>query len=150
MNTYFVQNLAGSLISEETFEIAIENVNRCVWCTVPDSRFLYNLPALRVDRKRLYMYKKRHLGAFRPRPLKINTSVNIQNVSLGTKLEKDPSKDLKMRKLNDTEKFIFFKIMNFACISVWFGDESSHCSVEDFKLEYFCFLLSCISKIIYP
>ena len=29
--------------------------------------------------------------------------MRIQNVSLSTKLEKDPSKDLKMRKLNDTK-----------------------------------------------
>ena len=43
---------------EETFGITIENVNRCIWCTVPDPWFLYSLPALRVDRKRLYMYKK--------------------------------------------------------------------------------------------
>ena len=51
----------------------------------------------------------------------------------------------------DNEVFLwaqFFKIMNFACISVWFGDESLH-SVKDFKLECFCFALSCISKIIY-
>ena len=99
------ENLADSLIWEETFEITFENVNRCVWCTVLDSWFLYSLPALRVDRKRLYTYKKRGiLGDFRPRPLKINTAVDEGiDVSLGTKLEKDLSKDLKMRKLNDTE-----------------------------------------------
>ena len=74
MNTYFVRK-SGRLISEETFEITIENVNRCVWCTVPDPWFLYSLPALRVDRKRLYMYKKEHFGGFRPRLLKINTAV---------------------------------------------------------------------------
>ena len=33
MNTYFVRK-SGRLIWEETFEITIENVNRCVWCTV--------------------------------------------------------------------------------------------------------------------
>ena len=54
-------NLADSLISKETFEITNENINRRAWCTVPDSRFLYSLPALGVDRKRLYMHKK---GAF--------------------------------------------------------------------------------------
>ena len=52
------ENLVDSLIWEETFEITIENVNRCVWCTVSDSWFLYSLPTLRVDRKRFYMYKK--------------------------------------------------------------------------------------------
>ena len=52
------ENLVDSLIWEETFEITIENVNRCVWCTVHDSWFLYSLPTLRVDWKRLYMYKK--------------------------------------------------------------------------------------------
>ena len=57
MNTYFVRK-SGSLISEETFEITIEDVNRCVWCTVPDSRFLYSPPAPSVDRKRLYIYKR--------------------------------------------------------------------------------------------
>ena len=63
MNTYFLyENLADSLIWEETFEITIENVNRCVWCTVPDSWFLYSLPTLRVDRKLLYMYKKGFWG----------------------------------------------------------------------------------------
>ena len=46
--------------------------------TVPDSWFLYSLTALRVDRKRLYMYKK---GAFwgiflRLRPLNINTAID--------------------------------------------------------------------------
>ena len=56
------ENLEDSLISEETFEITIENVSRCVWCTVPDSRFLYSLPALTDDRKWLYMYKKGHFG----------------------------------------------------------------------------------------
>ena len=75
MNTDFVRK-SGSLISEETFKITIENVNRCVWCTVPDSQFLYSLPTLRVDRKRLNMYKNGHLGGFRPRPLKINMSVD--------------------------------------------------------------------------
>ena len=55
------ENLADSLISEKTFEITIENVNRSVWSTVPDSRFLYSLPALRVDRK-LYMYKRGFRG----------------------------------------------------------------------------------------
>ena len=64
MNTYFYENLVDSLIWEETFEITIENVNRCVWCTVPDSWFLYSLPVLRVDRKRLCMYKKGHFGGF--------------------------------------------------------------------------------------
>ena len=58
------ENLVDSLIWEETFEITIENVNRCVRCTVPDSWFLYSLPTLRVDRKRLYMYKKGPLGGF--------------------------------------------------------------------------------------
>ena len=108
------EDLADSLISEETFEITIENVSRCVWCTVLDSRFLYSLPAIKVDRKRLYMYKKGHFGGggggeVRPCPLKIDTSVDedmeCQNVSLSSKLKKDASKDLKMRKLNDTEKF---------------------------------------------
>ena len=75
MNTYFVRNLADSLIWEETFEITIENVNRCVWCTVPDSWFPYSLPTLGADRKRLYMYKKGTLGGFRPHLLKINTAV---------------------------------------------------------------------------
>ena len=56
------ENLVDSLIWDKTFEITIENVNRCVWCTVPDSWFLYSLPTLRVDRKRLYMYKKGHFG----------------------------------------------------------------------------------------
>ena len=42
----------------------------------------------------------------------------------------------------------FFKIMNFACISVWFGLDIV--SVKKFRLECFCFLLSCISKLIYP
>ena len=83
MNTYFVRK-SGRLIWEETFEVTIENVNRCVWCTVPDSWFLYSLSLLGVDRKRLYMYKRGILS---------------------TKLEKDSSKDLKMRKLNDTVKF---------------------------------------------
>ena len=63
MNTYFVRK-SGRLIWEETFEVTIENVNRCVWCTVPDSSFLYSLPALKVDQKRLYMYKKGHFGGF--------------------------------------------------------------------------------------
>ena len=35
MNTYLYENLTGNLISEETFEITVENVNRCGWCTVP-------------------------------------------------------------------------------------------------------------------
>ena len=70
------ENLVDSLICEETFEITIENVNHCVWCTVPDSWFLYSLPALGVDRKRLYMYKKGHFGGFRPHILKINTTVD--------------------------------------------------------------------------
>ena len=43
MNVLY-KDLADSLISEETFEITIENVGSCVWCTVPDSRFLYSLP----------------------------------------------------------------------------------------------------------
>ena len=62
------ENLVDSLIWEETFEITI---NRCVW-------FLYSLPALRVDRKRLYMYKKGAFGGweFRPHLLKINTAVD--------------------------------------------------------------------------
>ena len=40
--------------------------------------------------------------------------------------------------------------MNFACTLV--GLEMSHyiVSVKDFRLECFCFLLFCISKIIYP
>ena len=58
----FCTKIWQTMISEETFEITIENVNRCVWCTVPDSRFLYSLPALIVDRKRLYKYKKEHFG----------------------------------------------------------------------------------------
>ena len=49
------------------------------------------------------------MGGFRARPLKIDTSVDpgqsIRTLNVSTKLEKDPSKDLKMRKLNDTEKF---------------------------------------------
>ena len=54
----------------------------------------------------------------------------------------------------DNEVFLwgkFFKIMNFACISVWLGDES-RCmiSVKDVRLECFGFLLSCISIITYP
>ena len=69
------ENLVDSLIWEETFEITIENVNR-FWCTVPDSWFLYSLPALIVDRKRLYMYKRGILGGFRPHLLKINTAVD--------------------------------------------------------------------------
>ena len=68
MNTYFVQKSGRQSdlgrAWEETFEITIENVNRCVWCTVPDSWFLYSLPTLRVDRKRLYMYKKGQFGGF--------------------------------------------------------------------------------------
>ena len=79
MNTYFVRKSGRRLIWEETFEITIENVNRCVWGTVPDSWFLYSLPTLRVDRKRLYMYKKRgNLGGegVRPHLLKINTAVD--------------------------------------------------------------------------
>ena len=75
MNTYFVRK-SGRLIWEETFEITIENINRCVCCTVPDSWFLYSLPALRVDQKRLYVYKRGHFGGFRPRPLKIITAVD--------------------------------------------------------------------------
>ena len=31
------EDLADSLISEKTFEIMIENVSCCVWCTVPAS-----------------------------------------------------------------------------------------------------------------
>ena len=79
MNTYFVRKtvvVVDSLIWEETFETTIENVNRCVWCTVPHSWFLYSLPALRVDRKRLYMYKRGHLGGLGPHLLKINTAVD--------------------------------------------------------------------------
>ena len=55
--------------------------------------------------------------------------------------------------------------MNFACISVWpqfelqvdftfylvhLGMSHYIVSVKDFRQESFCFLLSCISKIIYP
>ena len=61
---FLCENLVDSLIWEEPFEITIENVNRCVWCTVPDSWFLYSLPTLRVDRKRLYMYTKGPFGGF--------------------------------------------------------------------------------------
>ena len=53
------ENLVDSLIWEETFEITIENVNRClVYCT----RLMVSLQPtrLRVDWKRLYMYKKGH------------------------------------------------------------------------------------------
>ena len=60
------ENLADSLISEETFEITIENVNRYFWCTVPDSRFLYTIPALKVDWKRLYMCKRGIWGVLGP------------------------------------------------------------------------------------
>ena len=67
MNTYFVRrSVADSLILEETFEITIENISCCVWCIVLDSRFLYSLPALRVDQKRLYMYKEGHFGVLGP------------------------------------------------------------------------------------
>ena len=77
MNTYFVRkSVAHCLISEETVEVTVENVSRCVVCIVPDLRFLYSLPALSIDRKRLYKYKKGHLGDFRPRLLKIDTSVD--------------------------------------------------------------------------
>ena len=65
MHTFFVRkSVADSLTSKETFEITIQNVSRCVWCIVPDSRFLYSLPALRVDRKQLYTFKKGHFGGF--------------------------------------------------------------------------------------
>ena len=65
MNTYFVRKSGRqSDLGRETFEITIENVNRCVCCTVPDSWFLYSLPTLGVDRKRLYMYKKGPFGGF--------------------------------------------------------------------------------------
>ena len=71
MNTYFVRKSGR----QSDLGRDIENVNRCVWCTVPDSWFLYSLPTLRVDRKRLYMYKKGPFGGFRPHLLKINTAV---------------------------------------------------------------------------
>ena len=68
--------MVDSLTWVETFEITIENVNCCVWCTVPDSWFFYSMPTLRVDRKRLYMYKKGQFGGFRPHLLNINTAVD--------------------------------------------------------------------------
>ena len=70
------ENLVDSLIREKTFEITIENVNRCIWCTVPDSWFLYSQLALMVDQKRLYVYKKGLFGGFKPHLLKINTAVD--------------------------------------------------------------------------
>ena len=53
----------------------------------------------------------------------------------------------------DNEVFLwvkFFKIITFACISVWFGDESLHSKCERFLIGMLCFLLFCISEIIYP
>ena len=75
------ENLVDGLIWEEKFEITIENVNRCVWCTVRilDSLFLYSLPTLRVDRKTgndSACIKRGNLGGFRPHLLKINTAVD--------------------------------------------------------------------------
>ena len=40
------ENLANSLISEETFEIMTENISCCVWCTVPALQYLYSLPVV--------------------------------------------------------------------------------------------------------
>ena len=37
---------------------------------------LQSVAALRVDQKRLYMYKKGHFGGFRSRPLKLDTSID--------------------------------------------------------------------------
>ena len=55
MNKYFVQT-PGRLIWEETFEITIGNVNRCVLCTVPPGggrtylcRVYGYVPPTRVD-----------------------------------------------------------------------------------------------------
>ena len=61
---------------------------------------LYSLTTLRVDRKRLYMYKRDNLGGgVRPHLLKINTAVDEDiKCQFGTKLEKDPSKDKKNEK----------------------------------------------------
>ena len=39
------KDLADSLISEVTFEITIENVSCCDWCTAPNSRFFCSLPS---------------------------------------------------------------------------------------------------------
>ena len=65
MDNYFVRRSGQQSDFGRDIEIMIENVSRCVWCTVPTSWFLYSfftrslsVKSLRVDRKRLYMYKK--------------------------------------------------------------------------------------------
>ena len=47
MNKHFAQRSDRQFDLEETFEIMIENIRRCVWDTVPDSQFLYSLPVVK-------------------------------------------------------------------------------------------------------
>ena len=66
MNT-FHEDLANSLISEQTFEIMIlKTFSRCVGVLYPPHSFFtayqWSVTSMRVDRERLYMYKKRHFG----------------------------------------------------------------------------------------
>ena len=76
MNTYSVQR-SRSFISEETFEITIENLSCCDWCTVPNSQFLCSLPSSQVlTGNDSTCIKRGILGDFRPCPLKIEMSVD--------------------------------------------------------------------------
>ena len=78
-----------------------------VWCTVPDSRFFtaYQHEGLIGNNSTCIKKGISGEGEFRPRPLKINTSVDddIECQSY-YQIRKGSIKDLKMRKLNDIEK----------------------------------------------
>ena len=73
------KDLANSLISEEIFEITIENVSCCDW-DVPNSRFLCSLPSGQGLTENDSTYIKRSIffrgGGVRLCPLKIDTSVD--------------------------------------------------------------------------
>ena len=74
------KDLADSLIPKETFEITIENVSCCDWCTVPNSRFVCSLPNGQGLTGRDFTCMKRDIlgggGGFRPCPHKIDMSVD--------------------------------------------------------------------------
>ena len=91
MNKYFLQNLTDSLISEETFEITIENESCCDWCTVPKSRFICSLPiGQRLTGNDSTCIKRGYFSwGVRPCLLKIDTSVDEDIECHSTKLEKD-------------------------------------------------------------
>ena len=83
MNKYFVQRSCRQFDFEERFEITIECVSCCDWCTIPNSWFLCSLPGGQgltgnhsTCIKRSIFFFGGGGGGVRPCPLKIDMSVD--------------------------------------------------------------------------